>query len=91
MIEVKEGVYWDEASQIQSEEAIQWLQEDIIPQVAASKSDGEHVQPTYDGYGRPVEWVIVTDRCTVVIVREYVNPQSPNWAMKRDVVTVNSL
>lgn len=91
MIEVKEGVYWDEEAQRQSEEAMQWLKEEVLPKLAANKSDGEHIQPTYDRYGRPVEWIVVTDRCTVVIRREYVNPQSPSWGMKKDIVTVNSL
>lgn len=91
MIEVKEGVYWDEEAQRQSEEAMQWMKDEVLPKLAANKSDGENIQPTYDRFGRPVEWIVVTDRCTVVIRREYVNPQSPSWGMKKDIVTVNSL
>lgn len=91
MIEVKEGVYWDEEAQRQSEEAMQWMKDEVLPKLAANKSNGENIQPTYDRFGRPVEWIVVTDRCTVVIRREYVNPQSPSWGMKKDIVTVNSL
>ena len=38
MIEVKENVFWDETAQRQSDEAMQWLHEDIMPRYGLLKS-----------------------------------------------------
>jgi len=83
MIEVKENVFWDETAQRQSDEAMQWLHEDIMPRM-------DLVQPVYDAHNRPYEWCIDTPTCLVTITREYVIPNSTSWAMKKDTITVTT-
>ena len=58
MIEVKENVLWDETAQRQSDEAMQWLHEDIMPRMACSRTETDLVQPVYDAHNRPYEWCI---------------------------------
>lgn len=87
MIEVKENVFWDETAQRQSDEAMQWLREDIMPRMACSRTETDLVQPVYDAYNRPVEWLIATDTCDVQILRIYTT-ESSSWAMDRDDVVV---
>lgn len=88
MIEVKENVFWDETAQKQSSEALQWLREDVLPRMACSRTDTDLVQPVYDRYNRPTEWIIDAGSCLVKIVREYVKPNSTSWAMLRDKISV---
>ena len=92
MIEVKENVLWDETAQRQSDEAMQWLHEDIMPRMACSRTetDIDLVQPVYDAQGRPYEWCITLPTCLVTITREYVRPNSSSWAMKKDTITVTT-
>ena len=92
MIEVKENVFWDETAQRQSDEAIQWLHEEIMPRMACSRTetDIDLVQPVYDAQGRPYEWCITLPTCLVTITREYVRPNSSSWAMKKDTITVTT-
>ena len=92
MIEVKENVLWDETAQRQSDEAMQWLHEDIMPRMACSRTetDIDLVQPVYDAQGRPYEWCITLPTCLVTITREYVIPNSSSWAMKKDTITVTT-
>ena len=89
MIEVKENVLWDETAQRQSDEAMQWLHEDIMPLMACSRTETDLVQPVYDVYNRPVEWIIATDTCDVQILRIYTT-QSSSWAMDRDTIVVTA-
>lgn len=89
MIEVKENVFWDETAQRQSDEAMQWLREDIMPRMACSRTETDLVQPVYDAYNRPVEWIIPTDTCSIDIHRIYTT-QSPSWAMDRDTIVVTA-
>ena len=90
MIEVKENVFWDETAQRQSDEAIQWLHEDVIPRMACSRTETDRVQPMCDAQGRPYEWCITMPTCLVTITREYVRPNSTSWAMKKDTITVTA-
>ena len=90
MIEVKENVLWDETAQRQSDEAMQWLHEDIMPRMACSRTETDLVQPVYDAQGRPYEWRITLPTCLVTITREYVRPNSSSWAMKKDTITVTT-
>ena len=90
MIEVKENVLWDETAQRQSDEAMQWLHEDIMPRMACSRTETDLVQPVYDAQGRPCEWCITMPTCIVTITREYVRPNSTSWAMKKDTITVTT-
>ena len=87
MIEVKENVFWDETSTQQSNEAMQWLREEILPQMACTRTNIELTQPVYDRYNRPTEWFIECSNCIVHISREYVKPNSSSWAMKKDTIT----
>ena len=90
MIEVKENVFWDETAQRQSDEAMQWLHEDIMPRMACSRAETDLVQPIYDAHNRPYEWCITMPTCLVTITREYVIPNSSSWAMKKDTITVTT-
>ncbi len=88
MIEVKENVYWDEASQHQSEEVRAWLREDIYPLLACNATEMDKIQPTYDEYKRPVRWTVVRETYKVEITREYIYPHSSKWSFKGDKVSV---
>lgn len=90
MIEVKENVLWDETAQRQSDEAMQWLHEDVMPRMACSRTETDLVQPVYDAHNRPYEWCITMPTCIVTITREYVIPNSSSWAMKKDTITVTT-
>ncbi|MCQ2359939.1 MAG: hypothetical protein MJ009_00460 [Paludibacteraceae bacterium] len=90
MIEVKKGVFYDKDAQHQSEEFNAWLHDEVYAQMATNKSQTEMVQPTYDKFGRPSEWVIDKSSCVVRVEREYVNPKLANWAMKKDVIEINT-
>ena len=90
MIEVKKHVLWDETAQRQSDEAMQWLHEDVMPRMARTRTETDLVQPVYDAQGRPYEWHIIMPTCLVTITREYVRPNSTSWAMKKDTITVTT-
>ena len=90
MIEVKENVFWDETAQRQSDEAMQWLHEDVMPRMACSRTETDLVQPVYDAHNRPYEWCIDMPTCLVTITREYVRPNSSDWAMKKNTITVTT-
>lgn len=87
LIEVTAGVYWDTEEARQSEEAIAWLRENILPQMSM-KSIGIGIIPEFDCNRRPIRWVIPSNNCTVEIEREYVRPNSTDWGMKNDKITV---
>lgn len=87
-IQLKDGVYWDTAAARQSAEAYAWMREENLSLLGMSLSEeGKHT-PEMDKYKRPVRWVIEHEHCTVTITREYVEPDSPSWAMKRDQIVV---
>lgn len=71
-IEVKEGVFWDTTKIVQSEEAIQWLQEDVRPNFD---------EPEYDEFKRPFRRTFENDTLIVVEEQEYIH-QSSEWARK---------
>lgn len=58
-----------------------------MPRMACSRTETDLVQPVYDAYNRPVEWLIATDTCDVQILRIYTT-ESSSWAMDRDDVVV---
>ena len=74
IIEVTNGVFWDDEKTEQTAEANQWLQE-----IAMQKR--ETTLPELDFYSRPYKWTIDMDTCLVIITREYIN-QNHSWAMK---------
>lgn len=90
MIEVKENIFWNENSEAQSEEATNWLREEILPQMACNPTEIELTQPIYDKFKRPTQWTIETATCVVVIDRIYINENSPSWALDKDQITVTA-
>ena len=90
-IEVKKGVYWDTEATTQSDKAYAWMREQNLARMAmAPTTDGNMVAPELDVNKRPIKWVIEHETCIVEIVREYVQPIGPSWAMKKDHITVTS-
>ena len=87
---MNENVFCDEPAQRQSDEAMQWLHEDIMPRMACSRTETDLVQSVYDAQGRPYKWCITMPTCLVTITREYVRPNSSSWAMKKDTITVTT-
>ncbi len=79
IIEVAHGVTWDTEQEKQSDEAIVWLRESVLP-----KRDS--VEPLLDAYKRPYQWTINMDTCIVTIVRKYISNNS--YAMDREIITV---
>ena len=90
-IEVKKGVYWDTEATTQSDKAYAWMREQNLARMAMSAtSDKNMIAPELDLNKRPIKWVIEHETCIVEIVREYVQPIGPSWAMKRDRIVVTS-
>ena len=71
-IEVKEGVFWETVSKEQSEEAIQWLQEEVRPNLG---------EPEFDEFKRPYKRTFENDTLIVVEEQEYIH-QSSEWARR---------
>lgn len=90
-IEVKKSVYWDTEATTQSDKAYAWMREQNLARMAmAPTSDSNMVAPELDLNRRPIKWVIEHETCIVEIVREYVQPIGPSWAMKKDHIIVTS-
>ena len=88
-IELNKGIFWDTESQIQSQEAYEWMREQNFARMAMGRTtDSSMIVPELDINKRPIKWVIEHNTCIVEIVREYVQPIGPSWAMKKDHVTV---
>lgn len=88
MIEIKEGILWDETPEaVQTEETYQWLRDEVFPGLALDKED-LGVQPKYDKFGRPTEWVVKQGDLTITITRIYTHPEKPMWSKEKDVITI---
>lgn len=77
-IEVKEGVFWETESKEQSEEAIQWLQEEVRPNLG---------EPEFDEFKRPYKRAFENEALTVVEEQDYIH-QSYEWARKGVIYTI---
>ncbi len=71
-IEVREGVFWDTTKIAQSEEAIEWLQEDVRPNLG---------EPEFDEFKRPFRRTFENDTLIVIEEQEYIH-QSSEWARR---------
>lgn len=89
-IVIKDNVVWDTDAKEQSEAALAWMREENLSRLGMSQKDVDMIIPELDKFRRPYKWVIEHDTCVVEVIREYVEPSSPSWAMKRDVITVIS-
>ena len=89
-IKLTEGVYWNTASNEQSEEARAWIRENVINGLGMSPDELGMILPELDQHRRPVRWVAEFDTFTVTVEREYVEPQGISWAMKADHISVTS-
>ena len=89
-IVIKDNVVWDTDAKEQSEAALAWMREENLSRLGMSQKDVGMIIPELDKFRRPYKWVIVHDTCVVEVIREYVEPSSSSWAMKRDVITVIS-
>lgn len=80
LIRITEKVTWDTGAMRQSEEALTWYRENVLPQL-------EQSEPVVDQYGRPKFWRIETDGVTVMRERIYI-AESTSWALKEDKITI---
>lgn len=87
---VKDGIVWDTEAKEQSETALNWMREENLSRLGMSEKETDMIIPEFDKFRRPYKWVVEHDSCIVEIVREYVELNSPSWAMKKDVITVIS-
>ena len=78
MIEVTAGVYWNPDSIEQSEEAMQWLCEEVRPNLS---------EPTKDRFQRNDERTYENDRIVVVEKQLYIN-ENTDWARRGVQYTV---
>ncbi len=81
LIEIKDNIVWNTDSNKQSEEAIQWLQNDVLPLLNEST-------PLYDTFKRPYSWVVIVDNVQIEKRRNYIN-ESTSWAMASEQIIVN--
>ena len=78
-IEVKEGVFWDTEAAAQSEEAMNWIQEEVRQNLG---------EETLDEFNRPYERVYENDTVIVTEKQVYISP-SHSWARKGVKYIVN--
>ena len=71
-IEVKQDVFWDTETKIQSEEAITWMQEEVRPNLSL---------PTLDAHQRPNERTFENTTVKVIEKQIYI-AESNDWARK---------
>lgn len=89
-IKLTEGVYWNTASNEQSEEARAWIRENVINGLGMSPDEIGMILPELDQHHRPARWTADFETFTVTVEREYVEPQGISWAMKADHISVTS-
>ena len=89
-IKLTTGVYWNTASNEQSEEARAWIRENVINCLGMSPADEGMISPELDAHKRPARWAKDFDTFTVTIEREYVEPKGFSWALKADHISVTS-
>ena len=89
-IKLTEGVYWNTASNEQSEEARAWIRENVINGLGMSPDEIGMILPELDQHHRPIRWTADFETFTVTVEREYVEPQGISWAMKADHISVTS-
>lgn len=88
LITLIDGVQWNTESSQQSEEAMQWLREEVMPRMGTQIGEFDKTEPSFDAYMRPINWEVRMPTCIVTITREYVRPNSSSWAMKKDSIVV---
>lgn len=89
-IKLTTGVYWDTASNEQSEEARTWIRENVINSLGMSSADEGMIAPELDAHKRPARWTKDFDTFIVTVEREYVEPDGFSWALKVDHINVTS-
>lgn len=78
-IEVKEGIFWDTEAPTQTEEAMNWIQEVVRPNLG---------DETLDEFNRPYQRVYENDTVIVTEKQVYISP-SHSWARKGVKYIVN--
>lgn len=81
-----EGVSFDTDLPVQSQETLDWLQDNVLSKLGANDQDKEFIAPELDEYNRPYKWVFVGEGYTIEIIREYIAPGK--WAKKGDTLNV---
>lgn len=89
-IKLATGVYWNTASNEQSEEARAWIRENVINCLGMSSNEQGMIPPQMDSHKRPARWTKDFDTFSVTVEREYVEPEGFSWAMKNEHVIVTS-
>lgn len=78
-IEVKEGVFWDNESVSQSQEAMEWLQEEVRPNL---------IEFEVDEFKRPSKRKFENEKLEVIEQQNYIE-ESTSWARRGVSYSVN--
>ena len=93
IIELINGVNWDTDLQPseQTVEAQTWVEENIKAKRAFDVNNTDNVQPEWDEYGRPKQWVITVGAIEVTVVWNYQKTESTEWAKYEDTIIIKTL
>lgn len=93
IIELIQGVNWDTDldSTKQSTEAHAWITENVKSKRAFTRDDIDNVQPEWDEYGRPKQWVIAVGAIEATVIWNYQKPESSEWAKFEDTIIIKTL
>jgi len=89
-IKLAKGVYWDTESSTQSEDARNWIRENVLNKMGMSSGEEGMINPELDAHNRPYKWTLEAESCTIEVVRDYVDKNSASWAMNKDDITITS-
>lgn len=80
IIEVTNGVFWDDEKTEQTAEANQWLQETAIPAL-------ELVEPEIDKFMRPFKWTADLTTCKAIKEWEFIH-ESTSCALNKETIKI---
>ncbi len=91
-IELTAGVNWNTDLQPneQTQEALAWMTENVKSK-RAFDATSENVQPEWDEYGRPKQWVMTVGNIEVTVIWNYQKPESTEWAKFEDAIIIKTL
>ena len=87
-IELVNGVVFDTESKVQEEGTCAWVRENVLSKLGMSAGEEGMINPEIDRYKRPYRWHMETETASITISRQYVEENSPSWAMKQDIIEV---
>lgn len=88
-VKLMKGVYWDTESTTQSDDAVNFIRDNILNKLASTRFDSSDlIQPEYDQSGRPIRWVVELDYCVVSVENKY--QRNGSWALDSQVISIKS-